>query len=198
MGYDANHDQYIHPDTGILINKFNAKTSDELEEIEATITSAVLASLHLPSNFTLSDNLIFEIHKELFKDIYTWAGEPRKIDISKGDTYFAHAPFVESCVTVLMAELRNDSRLQSNVLSTFVEGIAHYYAEFNAIHPFREGNGRTIRALLSLVSEFHGYEIDWTNLNKDQNLKASVAAMHGDEQPMLLLLTPLISNRTLI
>lgn len=195
MGYDVNYDPYIDPSTGVLRNKFGAKTLVELEEIETMITSSILASLHKPENFTLTSDLIFEIHLELFGDIYDWAGKPRTIDISKGDSYFAHAAFITPEVHRVMKEIEQDRRLKSNDSADFTSAIAHFYAELNAIHPFREGNGRTIRALLSLITEYYGWEIDWSNLDKDANIQASAGAMSGDESVFKHLLSPLVSKQ---
>lgn len=194
MGYDVNYDQYIDENTGILANKFHAKTQQDLDEIETTITSSVLGSLMLPKTLTLSDTLIFDLHKELFGDIYEWAGNPREIDISKGNSYFAHAAFIPTAISNLMAELRQDYRLKSDNKEVFVTAIAHYYSEFNAIHPFREGNGRTIRAFISLLVQYYGWDMDWTNLDKDANITASIAAMHSNERPMVDLLLPLVTR----
>ena len=74
----------------------------------------------------------------------------------------------------------------------FVDRLAHYFAEVNAIHPFREGNGRTQRAFFHQLCRMAGWPIDWTNLDPEANIAASMTSLHGDNGPLRSILEPLI------
>ncbi|MGO4615696.1 Fic/DOC family protein [Nocardia sp. 2YAB30] len=62
----------------------------------------------------------------------------------------------------------------------FVERLTHYFAEVNAIHPFRDGNGRTQRAFFRQLCHEAGWGIDWSSLDRDDNVRASIASLRGD------------------
>ena len=195
MPYDASHDQYLDTDTGVLKNKLGVINSDELSTAEAAITSVIIATLELPPAFTLKDfskSLFLEMHQEIFSDIYGWAGETRTIDIGKQASYFAHAAYIHSSLDVIFNELCSDKRLTSTDKTTFVKAITYYHAEINAVHPFREGNGRVLRTFLRLMAEQLGWDIDWSDLDPDQNIEAAAQAMFHEPK----LLYDIIFNRT--
>ncbi|MEV4108497.1 Fic family protein [Nonomuraea sp. NPDC049695] len=77
--------------------------------------------------------------------------------------------------------------------SQFVDRLTHYFAEVNAIHPFREGNGRTQRAFFRQLSREAGWPIDWSNLEADGNAQASKASLRGGNEPLRALLDSLLS-----
>jgi cell filamentation protein len=72
--------------------------------------------------------------------------------------------------------------------------LAHYFAELNAVHPFREGNGRTQRAFLGQIATEAGHQIDWTDLDPDSNARASREAHQGDNEQLKKLLDGLIDD----
>ena len=102
------------------------------------------------------------IHKYLFDKIYDFAGETRKVNISKGNFRFAPLMYLE-------AALANIDKMPQ---STFDE-IVEKYVEMNIAHPFREGNGRVTRIWLDLIfkTELH-MVVDWSKVEKDDYLLA--------------------------
>lgn len=102
------------------------------------------------------------IHKYLFDDIYYFAGEIRTVNISKGNFRFAPLMYLE-------AALDNIDKMPQ---STFDE-IVEKYVEMNIAHPFREGNGRSMRIWLDLIlkTELHKV-VDWSNVDKEDYLLA--------------------------
>ena len=102
------------------------------------------------------------IHKYLFDKIYDFAGETRKVNISKGN--FRFAPLM-----CLEAALANIDKMPQ---STFDE-IVEKYVEMNIAHPFREGNGRVTRIWLDLIfkTELH-MVVDWSKVDKEDYLLA--------------------------
>lgn len=187
MAYDAANDPYIDQSTGVLRNKLGITSEEELGPAEAEITYVVIATIELPPSYTISDfthPLFLQIHKEIFSPIYEWAGEIRTIDISKGSSYFAHTPFIDGELSRIFHELTTDNRLLSKDKELFTHAITHYHAELNAIHPFREGNGRVIRTFFSLLLKNLGWHIDWSALDREENIAAAIEA-HRSE-PVLL------------
>ena len=102
------------------------------------------------------------IHKYLFDEIYVFAGEIRKVNISKG--YFRFAPLI-----YLEAALKNIDKMPQ---STF-DDIVEKYVEMNIAHPFREGNGRSTRIWLDLIFKTELKKVvDWSLVDKEDYLLA--------------------------
>ena len=102
------------------------------------------------------------IHKHLFQDIYDFAGEMRRVNIAKVNFRFAPLMYLE-------AALQNIDKMPQ---STFDE-IVEKYVEMNIAHPFREGNGRSMRIWLDLIfkKELHRV-VDWSKVDKEDYLLA--------------------------
>ena len=139
-------DPYSDPITGVLDNKLGLGTAAELEAAEREITHAALILLD-ESPVSPSCNLphLQEIHKRIFGDIYEWAGQIRTVAIAKG-AVFCLPQYIDSSAAVIFGELRDEDCLRSLRRDAFVGRLAHYLGEVNALHPFREGNGRAQRA----------------------------------------------------
>lgn len=102
------------------------------------------------------------IHKYLFDEIYDFAGELRKVNLSKGNFRFAPLMYLE-------AALQSIDKMPQ---STFDE-IVEKYVEMNVAHPFREGNGRSARIWLDLMLKKEiGYVVDWSRVDKEDYLLA--------------------------
>lgn len=102
------------------------------------------------------------IHKQLFMDIYDFAGKVRSVNIAKGGFRFVPAMY-------LLDALKQIERMPQ---STFDE-IIEKYVEMNVAHPFREGNGRSTRIWLDLILKKElQLVIDWSKVNKEDYLSA--------------------------
>lgn len=102
------------------------------------------------------------IHKQLFMDIYDFAGKVRSVNIAKGGFRFVPAMY-------LLDALKQIERMPQ---STFDE-IIEKYVEMNVAHPFREGNGRSTRIWLDLILKKKlQLVIDWSKVNKEDYLSA--------------------------
>lgn len=149
-----------------LKNKLNINDSVELARMEEKISKKRALELF---ESTLFENMevgkfsaLAEIHKFLFFDIYDFAGKVRDVNLAKGN--FRFAP-----VMYLKAALENIDKMQQ---STFDE-IIEKYVEMNIAHPFREGNGRSMRIWLDLIlkKELHQV-VDWSKVDKNDYLLA--------------------------
>ncbi len=84
----------------------------------------------------------------LEQDVYEWAGELRDIDLSKGNSYFANHPHIASAAELIFQKLAKEGYLKGSDVTAFSERAAYYLGEINALHPFREGNGRAQREFI--------------------------------------------------
>ena len=124
----------------------------------------------------------------LFQDIYDWVGKIRTVDISRGNSRFANVRFIESSAHEIFNRLARENLLKSldpNILS---ERLAHYLSEINALHPFREGNGRTQRIFISQLSQAAGYQLDYSDLEQKQIYQGMELAFNGDESVLAKLI----------
>jgi cell filamentation protein len=188
-------DDYCWPDTDCLRNKLDIRDAAELRAVEAQIVSVRdvhIATNTLPGQYDAQHFRAF--HKSLFGDLYDWAGETRIVDIDKG-VRFGHWRYVDDQLAGRLRELRNDQWLVGLRRVPFLDRIAYYYGEINAIHPFREGNGRTQRAFLRQLCAAAGWSIDWTQLDKDANdLACAENLVSADSAPLRELLEPIVSR----
>ena len=105
---------------------------------------------------------LFEIHRYLFQDVYPFAGKIRTVNIAKGDFRFAPLMYLEPSL----------ESIEKMSQSTFDE-IIDKYVEMNVAHPFREGNGRSMRIWLDHILKVElGEVIDWSKVDKEDYLLA--------------------------
>jgi len=149
-----------------LENKLGIINSPELAEAEERISKKKAAELFetgmldtLEAGKTAS---LQAIHKYLFDEIYFFAGEIRKENISKGNFRFAPVMYLE-------VALQNIEKMPQ---STFDE-IIEKYVEMNVAHPFREGNGRSTRIWLDCILKKEiGMVVDWSQVDRELYLSA--------------------------
>ena len=197
MPYNSNPDHYTDFETGVLKNLLGITTQEDLDEAEADITAAIIASI--PEEPPLGDfNLehLKNIHWELFNAIYDWAGETRDVEISKGNTRFANSDAIESAATDIFTQLQGDGLLGNLTRNEYIQKLAHYYSEINILHPFREGNGRSQRVFFSQLAMLAGYRFAWENLDRNENIRVCTTAYEGDEAPLAEMLDALLEADT--
>jgi len=182
MAYDLTDDPYTDPDTGVMHNRLGIITANELARAEeataAAMTTAILENVE-PDSWNPS--LLRDLHYKLFGQIYSWAGEYRTVEIGKGTSHFAASEHVPVQLETVLDALEQERQHWDPRTSAVLDHLAHYYSELNAIHPFREGNGRTIRLFLSLLANRYGWWLDWTAMTAEENVQACAAAFYGDE-----------------
>jgi cell filamentation protein len=152
--YDAVADDYCYPGTTVLKNKLDLTDADELANFEAEVSDA-RADEEAPVG-DLDYDHFKALHHHLFQDVYDWAGEARTVRISKDDSMFCYPENIESEATKLFAKLKADEFLQGLSSKDFAKQAAHFLAELNAIHAFREGNGRAQLSFFLLLADQAG------------------------------------------
>lgn len=179
--YDYEEDgTYCYPGTGVLRNRLNIRDGEKLSEAERSISLIRMMELEehpIKGDYDL-DHLKM-IHRVLFGDIFDWAGELRTVDISKG-TMFCKCEFIESNAFKLFKQLRSENNLIGLKMEDMVFKLAYYLCEINAIHPFREGNGRTQRLFIKQLAFDAGYNLDFTGITDVEMINASVCGFVRD------------------
>lgn len=173
-----------------LENKLNITESAELARVEEKISKTKALELFengLLDTFEVGTfKGLSDIHKYLFEDIYSFAGNIRTVNISKGG--FRFAP-----VMYLQAALDNIDKMPQ---STFDE-IIEKYVEMNVAHPFREGNGRSTRIWLDMILKKELQQvIDWSKVDKDDYLLAMERSPIKDVEIKVLLKAALTNKIT--
>lgn len=177
--YDED-DTYLYSGTDTLINNFGIKDRKELSEVERAITGARITEIDIhPTSGSFDLDHLCAIHKALFEDIYPWAGKIRtKGFISKGNSLFCAPEFIVSYSDGLFGKLREEGYLKGLGREDFVEKMAYYCAEINALHPFREGNGRAQRVFANQLARSAGWELRLYEINPNELCEAYIESMH--------------------
>lgn len=172
----------------MLENKLGITDLAELARIEEKISKQkaveMFESGYLENLEAGTYESLAMIHKYLFDEIYDFAGEIRKVNISKVNFRFAPLMY-------LYAALQSIDKMPQ---STFDE-IVEKYVEINVAHPFREGNGRSTRIWLDLMLKKEiGYVVDWSKVNKEDYLLAMERSPVKDIEIKFLLKNALTDN----
>ena len=180
-------DPYVDPGSKVLLNKLGVVDAALLRQVEAEATflrDAQLKAVTLPGRFDLAHLRAF--HRHLFGDVYPWAGEVRRVDLTRTAT-FAHWAHIESYADFVFAQLREEQLLSTVDEECFLDRFTHFYAEVNAIHPFREGNGRAQRAFFRQLALHAGRRIDFGLLDPAEYNDACRVSMVGSTDPLRVL-----------
>lgn len=192
MTGSAGQDPYLDPGSGVLRNRLGITDPGELAQVEAALSATRLIDLErrrLPGGYDL--NHLRAFHRYILGDIFAWAGELRTVSIAKG-LLFCLPQHLETAAGEIFGRLAAADRLRGLNRDQFIGQLAEFLADVNALHPFREGNGRAQRAFLSQLAHDAGHHIDWVRMNPDRNTAASAAAHHGDLAPLTAMLAELV------
>lgn len=191
--YDTsgNPEDEYYPGTSVLINLEDIRDPEEILERETELHLAAYEEMFGSFDETLTPDLPFfyYLHHMIFARLYVWAGRPRTVGISKGGTPFCPPQNIDATMGALFSELESERWLKGLEPESFLGRAAYYACEINAVHPFREGNGRAIRFYLDTLSaRTRGDIFDWTRTREEEYLRACVAGFAGDYGPMLAVL----------
>ncbi len=189
--YDAVEDPLCYPGTTVLRNKADIRDQDVLDQFEYLMFET-RAEEDLPPG-DLDYVHYRAIHHHFFQDVYDWAGEIRQIRTAKDGNRFCHPEYIDTEMEKLFAQLVQEDHLRGiDDLSKFAKRAAHYIAEINAIHPFREGNGRCQLTLFNLLLRASGREFDEDRLVPERFMNAMIASFHGDNSQLALAIEAII------
>jgi cell filamentation protein len=192
--YDAD-DTYCYPGTDVLRNKAEITNAQDLDAYEgelSTLRSIEILENPVAGQFDLAH--LQCIHLALFQDVYDWAGKIRTVDISRGNSRFANVRFIESAANDIFNKLARENWLKGLDADALSKRLAHYLSEINALHPFREGNGRVQRIFISQLSQSADYQLDYSDLEQEQIYRAMELAFNGDESILANLILERLEN----
>lgn len=178
MKYKATlQDEYL-----INSNLLGAKTMDELEQLEKVafyIAEGLLEEEGYDFLFPLTENSIKLLHKKLFKDIYSFAGNFREVSLMKENTRFCESQYIGTHLNELIKAFKLEKEWFD--IQIAAKKLAYYKTELNMIHPFREGNGRTIRLIIREIAKLKGYEWRTDLLNRESYIDAMKKSSWNEE-----------------
>jgi len=125
---------------------------------------------------------------------YEWAGDFRTVNISKSGDPFAFQQHIVSSLDKLWGDLKRESQLLGCDLQHFATRGAYYLGEINAIHPFRDGNGRTQRELIRELALHNGFMIDWRQVSQEEMIAASRRSLRIDNAELEQVLKKALDN----
>ncbi len=168
-----NDRKYCYPDSDVLMNKPGIKDQDTLLRAEIRLTGYRMIELQQnPIRGRFDFDHLKGIHKHIFQDLYAWAGEVRTVDIGKGNL-FCPVRNINSYAASVFGSFAKDCMEAKADKDKFVRTLARHYGDLNALHPFREGNGRTQREFARELCLACGYDFDLTVTRHNEMLYAS-------------------------
>lgn len=176
--YGAGDSKYCYPNSDVLINKLNIRDYNLLEEADSRYSTQRLLELQtnpIKGEFDLDH--LKSIHYYIFQDLYYFAGKLREEDIIKGNTHFAKSQYIKTITIELFDELKAENYLIDSSFNQFAKKFSYYMAELNIIHPFRDGNGRSIREFVRILALKNGYQIKWNTIDQKRLFEASVESV---------------------
>lgn len=166
---------------GILKNKLGISDQRRLDDTETVLladTYEHFFSLQARGELRFDLSLLFQIHKYFLLPLYSWAGKIRTVDVSKDGMLFASVRHIQASLETFDKVLQDNLPQVLDSKKIVAAKIALIHCELNAIHPFREGNGRTIRLFLDLLVANAGYNpIDWSKRSQAVYIQACVFGM---------------------
>lgn len=174
-------DPYVYPGTNVLKNLRDIRDGKRLAEFEAEATARRLRQLEQkPITGSFDAQHLRRVHHHMFQDVYPWAGEFRTVDLAKSGDLFALKQHVVPSLNKTCEELRKERQLKGSDPQRFSGRAAYYLGEINAVHPFREGNGRTQREFMRELALQNGYRLNWSRVTQDQMIEASRQSFRVD------------------
>ena len=165
----------------VLINKFDIRDEAQLDAVERSITSGLIAKAMIEMPFENVDFKFYKnLHNYVFSDIYEWAGSVRSIDMSKKGTNFCPATKINERAERIFLNLQTTDYLKMVPTDEFVNEFTDLYCDLNYLHPFREGNGRIQRLFLNMLLRYNNKTINFANIDKDLLMIATIKSVSGD------------------
>lgn len=180
--YDVEDETYCYRGTTVLRNKPSLRAQRDLDRFEAVMTAQRFDE-PLPSG-RLTVSHFRAVHRHIFQDVYGWAGQFRTVRIRKGESPFCYPEHIAREMSRLFDGLRAHRYLVGTDAVAFADRAATFLATLNAIHPFRDGNGRAQTAFVLLLASRAGHPLNMERFDPDAFRHAMIAGFEGDEAPL--------------
>ena len=169
-----------YPGTGVLINKLGITDQKQLDENETLITSVKTLQIEMQPATVEPDFLYLKhLHRTLFDELYSWAGEVRTINISKMRTAFCPADQIEETAKGIFDRLQAKHYFRGLSRNELVCELADLYDSINYLHPFREGNGRAQRLYFRRLAQWINHSLNFAAVDSDRMMIATIRASAG-------------------
>jgi cell filamentation protein len=186
---------YFVDGESLLSNKLGIEDTDELKRAEEEIVAVRMAELiGSPVRGSFDFKMLRAIHEKLFSDLYDFAGKVRTVRIAKDGSVFCYPEFIEDSQKIIFDRLEKQNNLKGLPKEEFVRQYAALAGELNALHPFREGNGRAIRLFLRQLAENAEWYVAYEDMEAEELLNADICSFHGELVPLTELLSRHISE----
>lgn len=186
-GYDYEYEwdsKYCYPNSFVLKNKLNIRDAAELSEAERRVTALNLLEIkEKPVRGQFDLKHLRDIHKAIFKEIYTWAGQLRTVDIAKGNQ-FCLSQHIDTYASGIFTKLKSESFLENTESRKIPERLTYYLSEINVLHPFREGNGRAQRVFIEYLALTAGFHVDFSTVSAKEMIEASALSFAREYDSM--------------
>lgn len=194
--YKTIQDPYCYEGTDVLKNRLSIRDSQALAEAESILSQHRIVEIYMyqPVVGRFGFAYLCNLHRYIFQDVYEWAGAIREIRIAKGLSAFAYPEHIKSEARRIFDRLKNEKNLRGLNRADFLGRSAWYIGEINALHPFREGNGRALRIFFWLLGKNAGWEIRFEDMEAQEWLNACITAHAGNYQAMEMLLDRIIDK----
>jgi cell filamentation protein len=177
-----------YPDSDVYVNLFGIHDQKVLDAVESAIVSVRMAEILVDdSEGTFDFEHLQALHARLFDDIYPFAGEVRRVPITRR-TVFCLPQYIDSMAGEIFSRLREYHFLKGQEHEDFIDNLAYFMAEVHALHPFLDGNTRTMRMFFLQVCHSAGWEMNPVGTDESRLLEADIASLEGDYQPLISIL----------
>jgi cell filamentation protein len=185
-------DPYVYAGTNVPENLFGKRDQSKLNVIEADIVWPRFAALHsqgVDAEMPLSPDLHKTVHRRLFERVYPFAGKFRTINIAKnGEIVYANVAFLETSAETTWHDIRKRFETPCESVEDVVARLVTSMGDLHVLHPFREGNTRTLQLVIREIAWRAGYAVRWLEADPKAIRVAGTAAAVGENDPYTQLL----------
>ena len=172
--------EYCYPKTSILKNKINITNDEDLYKVELAVVAYETTNLlQNPITGIFDFKHLKTIHYQLFSKIYDWAGISRTCSIAKTDL-FCLPQYIDNYANDIFEKLAIEKYYIEYNSEKTIDCLVALFADINALHPFREGNGRAQREFIEELAKINGINLDLTTVDKNNMIIASHESINGD------------------
>ncbi|QFR48402.1 cell filamentation protein Fic [Sulfurimonas lithotrophica] len=197
MKYYPPSNHIYYEDSDVPINKLNIKDLEVITEIEKELLVEAYHQLHneLDENTVFDEVYLCKIHRSIFSSLFEWGGQYRSVNISKSESMFCPYMNLDTFSKEIFTKLKNDNYLRDfedvSKKDEFAQKLSYYMCELIVLHPFNEGNGRSLRLFFDMIVTYNGYEyIDYQQtLQNNDFITASIDCMEADCDKMKIIIS---------
>ena len=157
-------------ENGTLKNKLGITEYEELKQAERDIGYVKLLNVQDIANGECNEELLKKIHKHIFEDVFEWAGEFRTVPIYKTEIVipgisleYASPKDIEKQLKEIMKKM-NSYNWNEKGIDEISQKFTQFLAKIWRVHPFRDGNTRTVLTFGNIFSRQHGFEMDMSTM----------------------------------